>query len=56
MENAIKAAKANHCVGIWLDSFEFQAIDFYKKFGFEAFRVLDNHPVGRKRFFLRRTL
>ena len=47
-------ARANECIGIWLDTFEFQARGFYEKLGFEVFGTLEDHPVGQKRFFLYR--
>jgi GNAT superfamily N-acetyltransferase len=52
MEHAEGVARANECIGIWLDTFEFQARGFYEKLGFEVFGTLDDHPVGQKRFFL----
>ena len=47
-------ARANDCIGIWLDTYEFQARGFYEKLGFEVFGTLDDHPIGQKRFFLRK--
>jgi GNAT superfamily N-acetyltransferase len=44
------------CVGVWLDTFTFQAPDFYLKLGYEIFGVLDDYPKGAKRFFLRKLL
>ena len=54
MEQAEGIARTNGCVGIWLDTYEFQARGFYEKLGFEIFGTLDDHPVGQKRFFLRK--
>jgi len=56
MEQAERIARANECIGIWLDTYEFQARGFYEKLGFEVFGTLDDHPVGQKRFFLRKRL
>ena len=56
MEQAEGIARANDCIGIWLDTYEFQARDFYEKLGFELFGTLDDHPIGQKRFFLRKRL
>jgi GNAT superfamily N-acetyltransferase len=56
MEQAERIARANECVGIWLDTYEFQARGFYEKLGFEVFGTLGDHPVGQKRFFLRKHL
>ena len=54
IQEAEGIARANDCVGIWLDTFEFQARGFYEKLGFEVFGVLEDHPVGQCRFFLRK--
>jgi GNAT superfamily N-acetyltransferase len=56
MEQAESIARANECIGVWLDTYEFQARGFYEKLGFEVFGTLDDHPVGQKRFFLRKSL
>ncbi|MGE0665186.1 MAG: GNAT family N-acetyltransferase [Sphingomonadales bacterium] len=56
MQEAERIARADSCVGIWLDTYEFQARGFYEKLGFEVFGTLDDHPVGQKRFFLRKRL
>lgn len=56
MEQAERIARANTCIGIWLDTYEFQARGFYEKLGFEVFGTLDDHPAGQKRFFLRKQL
>lgn len=56
MDRAEEVARANNCVGIWLDTFEFQARGFYEKLGFELFGELPNHPKGHKRFFLHKCL
>ncbi len=49
-------ARQQGCVGVWLDSFSFQAPGFYLKQGFEAFGTLDDYPIGRKRVFFRKRL
>ena len=54
MEQAEEIARANGCVGVWLDTYEFQARGFYEKLGFEVFGTLDDHPVGQKKYFLRK--
>ena len=40
-------------IGIWLDTFEFQARGFYEKLGFTVFGTLEDHPVGSRRYFCR---
>jgi ribosomal protein S18 acetylase RimI-like enzyme len=56
MAQAENIARANGCIGLWLDTYEFQARGFYEKLGFEVFGTLDDHPIGQKRFFLRKRL
>lgn len=54
MARAEKIARANDCVGVWLYTYEFQARGFYEKLGFEVFGILEDHPVGQNKFFLRK--
>ena len=56
MRMAEATARARGCVGVWIDTFEFQARGFYEKLGYEVFGTLDDHPRGSRRFFLRRRL
>jgi ribosomal protein S18 acetylase RimI-like enzyme len=44
------------CVGVWLNTFSFQALGFYQKLGYEVFGSLDDHPRGGHRYFLRKRL
>jgi GNAT superfamily N-acetyltransferase len=39
-------------LGVWLDTFEFQAFGFYQKLGYEVFGIMPDHPCGRPHFFL----
>jgi hypothetical protein len=39
-----------------LDTFDFQAKDFYLKHGYKIFGVLDDCPPGHKRFYLKKVL
>jgi GNAT superfamily N-acetyltransferase len=56
MEQAEIVARSHGCIGIWLDTYEFQARGFYEKLGFEIFGMLEDHPAGQKHFFLRKRL
>ena len=56
MQEAELVARAHGCVGIWLDTFEFQARGFYEKLGYALFGTLEDHPVGRRRYFLSKRL
>ena len=47
-------AKGEGCKGTWLDTFAFQAPEFYKKQGYEVFGTIENYPGPHSRFFLRK--
>jgi len=50
-------AKAMGVHLIHLDTFEFQALDFYLKHGYEVFGVLDDCPwKGHTRYYLKKTV
>jgi GNAT superfamily N-acetyltransferase len=40
----------------YLDTFSFQAPEFYKKHGYEVFGELSDFPAGHRRFFLTKKL
>ena len=40
----------------YLDTFSFQAPEFYEKLGYEVFGELPDFPAGQQRFFMRKTL
>jgi GNAT superfamily N-acetyltransferase len=44
------------CIGIYVDTFSFQAAPFYEKMGFCTFGVLDDCPPGHRRLFLHKRL
>jgi len=44
------------CMGIWLDTFSFQARCFYERHGYIVFGTLHDHPRGAKHFFLNKIL
>ncbi|MGP4064184.1 GNAT family N-acetyltransferase [Oceanobacillus sp. M65] len=41
---------------IYLDTFSFQAPEFYKKNGYEVFGMLEDHPKGFNQYFLHKKL
>jgi GNAT superfamily N-acetyltransferase len=49
-------ARREGCLGIWLDTFSFQAPGFYKKLGYIEFGALPDYPPGFSRHFLHKTL
>lgn len=48
-------ARARGCLGVWLDTYSFQAPAFYKKQGYEMFGTIDDYPKGFSRHFLKKT-
>ena len=44
------------CMGIWLDTFSFQARGFYERHGYTVFGTIHDQPRGAKRFFLSKIL
>lgn len=56
MERAEAVAREHGCVGIWLDTYSFQAPEFYKKLGFSVFGEIADYPPGSSRYFLHKQL
>ena len=56
MQQIEEFAQARGLVGIWLDTFSFQARPFYEKLGYSVFGTLDGHPIGGSRHFLSKRL
>ncbi len=54
MKKVEEAAVAEGCYLAHLDTFDFQARDFYLKLGYEVFGELENCPPGHKRYYLRK--
>ncbi|QVW21295.1 GNAT family N-acetyltransferase [Pseudomonas hormoni] len=56
MQMAEDLAREKECVGIWLDTFDFQAPEFYRKFGYSELGQIADYPPGHKRFFFQKRL
>lgn len=56
MRRAEEVAMQRGCVGVWLDTYGFQARAFYQKLGYEVFGIIEDHPRGSQRIFLRKRL
>ncbi|MGA5483231.1 GNAT family N-acetyltransferase [Pseudomonas siliginis] len=56
MAQAEALAEDRNCYGIWLDTFDFQAPEFYKKLGFSQFGEIVDYPPGHKRHFFQKRL
>lgn len=51
-----RISKEKGCHLIHLDTFDFQAKDFYMKYGYEIFGELAECPQGHKRFFMKKNI
>ncbi|MFD2884319.1 GNAT family N-acetyltransferase [Pseudomonas lini] len=56
MQMAEDLAREKECIGIWLDTFDFQAPEFYKKHGYSELGHIADYPPGHKRFFFSRSV
>ena len=56
LEIAESEARKRGAKSVYLDTFSFQAPDFYYNNGFQIFGELDNFPPGSQRYFLRKEL
>lgn len=56
MQMAEREAVQRGCHGAWLDTFEFQAREFYERLGYECFGELPSYPKGFARFFMKKAL
>ncbi len=56
MSLAEEEAQKRRCIGLHLDTFSFQALDFYLGLGFEVFGEIKDHPQGGRRYFLSKRL
>lgn len=56
MERIESEGFANGCTAAFLNTFSFQAPEFYKKLGYETFGELNNFPGEHKKIFLRKIL
>jgi GNAT superfamily N-acetyltransferase len=55
MERAEAHAWRKGCLGVHLSTFEYQALPFYEKLGYEVFGVLEGYPPGYRQYYLRKT-
>lgn len=47
-------AWSHDCLGVYLDTFEYQALPFYRKLGYELYGTLDGYPPGYRQYYLRK--
>jgi ribosomal protein S18 acetylase RimI-like enzyme len=56
LKQAEKTAKERGCKYAFLDTFSFQAPQFYKKHGYKEVFVLEDYPVTGKRYYFTKNL
>jgi GNAT superfamily N-acetyltransferase len=56
MAAAESHAAARGCIGVYLDTFEYQARPFYEKLGYELFGTLEGYPPGYRQYYLAKRL
>lgn len=56
MRMAEDIAQKTNCIGIWLETFSFQAPGFYRKLGYSEFGRLADYPPGHTRLYYQKTL
>jgi len=56
LQMAEEKAKARGAQHAFLDTFSFQAPEFYKKYGYRVFGELSDFPHGQTRFFMTKDL
>lgn len=49
-------ALERQCDRVHLDTYDFQALDFYRTRGYTIFGQLENYPIGHTRYFLHKRL
>jgi len=54
MQHAEHEARLRGCHHAYLDTFDFQALGFYQKIGYELFGQLDDYPPGHTKYFLQK--
>ncbi len=56
LKMAEEEALRRGCTHAHLDTLDFQALDFYQKYDYTVFGVLEGLPPGHSRYYLRKTL
>jgi GNAT superfamily N-acetyltransferase len=49
-------ARARDCIGVYLDTYSFQARPFYERQGYRVFGELPDHPPGGAKYYLAKRL
>lgn len=56
LAKAEEVASQRGCIGVYLDSYTFQAPEFYKRQGYEEFGRIEDFPPGHARVWLKKRL
>ncbi|MDD2958339.1 MAG: GNAT family N-acetyltransferase [Lachnospiraceae bacterium] len=56
LKQAEKTAKERGCKYVFLDTFDFQAPEFYKKHGYKEIFTLNEYPCTGKRYYFTKNL
>ncbi|MCL6604831.1 MAG: GNAT family N-acetyltransferase [Paenibacillus sp.] len=56
LENAEQIAKSKNCSFIKLNTFSFQAPEFYEKKGYTVIAMIENAPIGSKHYYYKKDL
>jgi GNAT superfamily N-acetyltransferase len=56
LERAESLARECGATGVYLDTLEFQALEFYRHRGYSIYGVLEGFPPGSRRFYLQKRL
>ena len=56
MAAAESRARERECIGVYLDTFEYQARPFYERLGYELFGTLEGYPPGYRQYYLAKRL
>ncbi len=56
LQHVEEIARSHKCQIAHLDTFDFQAKDFYLKHGYSTFGILENAPKGHSRYYMRKDL
>ena len=56
LKKAEEIAKERGCKYVFLDTFSFQAPEFYKKYGYKEQFVLEEYPLKGKRYYITKTI
>lgn len=56
LEEAEKIARTNKCTFIKLNTFSFQAPEFYEKYGYKVIAIIDNAPFGNKHYYYKKDM